>query len=122
MRGRRSTLAGMCGRFALDDTVNAYSWWRDRSRPDDDPNRWVLTATILTAPAVPELEHIHDRTPVILPEESWEYWIDPTIVGDQALVDEAVAAGRAAASELDAHRVAPFGTSDDGPELTAPID
>lgn len=37
------------------------------------------------------LADIRERNPVILPRELWEQWIDPTVVGDRGLVDEAVA-------------------------------
>jgi putative SOS response-associated peptidase YedK len=99
-----------------------YSWWRDHSKEEDDPERWVLTATILTSDAVQTLADIHDRNPVILPEELWQQWIDPSIVGDQALVDEAVRAGVAEAQTLQFDQVAPFKTSDDGPQLIQPVD
>jgi len=69
-----------------------YSWWRDRALADDDPNGWALTTTILTANSVHTLAHIHDRNPVPLPREWWDDWLDPTITGDQSLVDAAVAA------------------------------
>ncbi len=98
-----------------------YSWWRDHSKADDDPDRWVLTATILTSDAVQTLADIHDRNPVILPEQMWEHWIDPSIVGDQALVDEAVRAGVAEAETLRFDEVQPFKVGDDGPELIEPV-
>ncbi|WP_119697059.1 SOS response-associated peptidase [Microbacterium halotolerans] len=98
-----------------------YSWWRDQSKADDDPDRWVLTTTILTCPTIGHLADIHDRNPVTLPQEMWEHWLDPTIVGDQALVDEAVDAHAGEARGLTFHEVAPFKVGDDGPELTARV-
>ncbi len=105
---------------ALVGMAGLYSWWRDHSKDDDDPDRWVLTATILTSDAVHTLEDIHDRNPVILPEEMWLHWIDPSVVGDQTLVDEAVRAGVAEAEQLRIDQVRPFGARDDGPELIQP--
>lgn len=93
-----------------------YSWWRPKDSDDD----WTLTATILTCPTVEHLAHIHDRNPVILPESLWEHWIDPTVAGDQALVDEAVAAHQGEAGALDVYEVAPFKPADDGPQLIEP--
>lgn len=98
-----------------------YSWWPDRTKPDDDPDRWVLTATILTSDAVQTLADIHDRNPVILPEDLWLHWLDPSIVGDQALVDDAVRAGVAEASTLQFDEVAPFKTADEGAQLIRPV-
>lgn len=98
-----------------------YSWWPDRSKPDDDPDRWVLTATIITSDAVQTLAGIHDRNPVILPEHMWLQWLDPSLIGDEALVAEAVRAGVAEASSLEFDAVAPFGIRANGPELLEPI-
>lgn len=96
-----------------------YSWWADPAKPADDDSRWTLTATILTSDAVQTLADIHDRNPVILPGHMWRHWIDAAVTGDQALVDEAVAAGVAEASALVAHEVAPL--RGNGPELTEPV-
>ncbi|MEA5456799.1 SOS response-associated peptidase family protein [Sinomonas sp. JGH33] len=38
-----------------------------------------MTSTILTRPAADALGHIHDRTPVILPPEMWDEWLDPEL-------------------------------------------
>ncbi|MFM9920890.1 SOS response-associated peptidase [Lacisediminihabitans sp. H27-G8] len=79
-----------------------YSWWKDHTVSDDDPNEWTLTTTILTAGAVDEFLHIHDRNQVMLPEEWWDQWLDPTVAGTQELVDAAVAAALPVASSLPA--------------------
>lgn len=93
-----------------------YSWWRDASLAPNDPARWNLTATILTRPAVGPLAEIHDRTPVILPPDWWDQWLDPTTKGDQEFVDEAVSASDEAIAELELHEVAPL-TGEDRPEF-----
>ena len=33
---------------------------------------------IITTAASPDIAHIHDRMPVILPKEAWEFWLDDT--------------------------------------------
>ena len=95
-----------------------YSWWADPALARDDPERWHLTATILTSDAVHTLEHIHDRNPVPLPRELWDHWLDPTVVGDQALLDEAVRAAVTVASSLEFYEVGPV--VDEGPHLIEP--
>lgn len=97
-----------------------YSWWRDPAKADGDPSRWVLSATILTTAAEGALAGIHERVPVVLDMEFWEQWLDPTVVGDQSLVDAAVAASRPVAQELEFHQVAPLG--ENGPELIEPVE
>lgn len=99
-----------------------YAWWQDKSVDDDDPAKWTLTATMLTMPTVGHLSAIHDRNPVGLPEEMWETWMDPSITGDQDLVDEAVHASQDEMSALDYHRVMPFKASDDHPQMVEPVD
>ena len=82
-----------------------YSWWKDHSLPDDDPNVWTLTTTILTADAVHTLDYIHDRNPVPLPRDWWDDWLDPELEADQAFVDAAVAAAVPVAEALDIQQV-----------------
>jgi len=96
-----------------------YSWWKDPSAGDTDPTRWVLSATILTTDAQGPLREIHDRTPVPLPEEWWDQWLDPATEGDQMLVDAAVAASRVVIASLNFYQVAPV--TGNGPELIEPI-
>ncbi|WP_085486662.1 SOS response-associated peptidase [Agreia pratensis] len=96
-----------------------YSWWPDHSKNEDDDDFWTLTATILTSDAVDQLIGIHDRNPVPLPRDLWDWWLDPTIAGDQAMVDAAVKAALPVASELEAYEVGPV--RGDGPELIMPV-
>lgn len=96
-----------------------YSWWKNPALAEDDPERWVLTATILTMDAVPHLAPIHDRNPVMVPRDFWQTWLDPETVGDQTLVDAAIAASLPVAEALEFHRVAPV--VGDGPELMAAV-
>ena len=91
-----------------------YSWWR---AAETDP--WMLTATILTMPTVPELAAIHDRNPMPLPRDNWDAWLNPTTLGSQDLVDAAVAASVSVAAELSEYRVGPI--KGNGPELVVPI-
>lgn len=96
-----------------------YAWWKNPALAEDDPARWVLSATILTSDAQGPLARIHDRTPLALPEEWWDQWLDPHTTGDQALVDSAVAASRPVADTFRFHEVAPV--RGNGPELIEPV-
>jgi putative SOS response-associated peptidase YedK len=98
-----------------------YSWWKNHALADGDPNVWTLTTTILTSDAVDELLHIHDRNPVPLPPEWWERWLDPTVEGDQGLVDAAIQAALPIAGKLEAYEVAPLAFKAQGPALTRPL-
>lgn len=96
-----------------------FSWWRDRSKADDDESRWVLTATILTMDAPPRLAELHPRTPVVLPRDWWADWLDSSVEGDQGLVDAAVAASVPVADGLEFFEVGPV--KGDGPGLVEPV-
>jgi len=94
--------AGEDGMLAL---AGLYEWWRDPSKADNDPTRWLLSATTLTKHTAPELEHIHDRNPVLLNAETFDAWIDPHIEGDQELLDVVAAGSNQVAGEVLFHKV-----------------
>lgn len=63
-----------------------YSWWPDPERPKGDPQRWVLSTTIVTTRASGGLEKIHHREPVVLGDDATGAWLDPSITAsDEAL-------------------------------------
>lgn len=62
----------------------------------------------------------HDRTSVTLPEHWIEQRVDATVVGDQLLVDAAVAAATPIGEDLEFYEVAPL--KGDGPELIVPVE
>ncbi|WEJ60264.1 SOS response-associated peptidase [Devosia sp. FJ2-5-3] len=65
-------------------------------------NLGVTSCTIITAPAVPEIEHIHTRMPVILEEHAYERWLSGEDQGSQA---KALLLGAQIDSQLEFHRV-----------------
>lgn len=56
-----------------------YEFWRDPARADDDPDRWLVSATVVTTAASPDLERVHDRMPLVLPRDAWDAWLDPAV-------------------------------------------
>lgn len=97
-----------------------YTWWPDKSLPEDHEDYWTLTATILTRAAVGAVSQLHDRTPVTLPPSFWDEWLDSGQDGDQNLVDAAVAAATPVAEALEFYQVGQL--KGDGPELVEPVD
>jgi len=73
---------------APDDGVLAlaalYEFWKDPTVPEDDPARWLVTATILTRASEGALTEIHDRQPVILPPGTWDAWLAPGTAAGEA--------------------------------------
>lgn len=100
-----------------------YEWWRDPSKADDDPARWVLSATILTRDSAGAIEDIHDRMPVFLAPEYLEEWLDPRVTGDQDLLDAVAAGGSEVAENLEFHEVdrAVGNVRNNSPELIEPV-
>jgi putative SOS response-associated peptidase YedK len=97
-----------------------YEFWRDRSRPDDDPLAWRTTFTILTTSAEPGLDRIHDRMPLVLPRERWDAWLDPARTEPDAVREllAGVPAGRFAAHPVSR---AVGNVRNDGPHLLEPV-
>jgi len=94
-----------------------YEFWRDRTKADDDPDRWLVTATVLTRAATPELAFVHDRQPVMLPPSAWDAWLDPALdaAGARELLD-------VEPPHLEPTPVRPLvnAVANDGPELLVP--
>jgi putative SOS response-associated peptidase YedK len=89
-------------RFALPDEPKGLfafaGLWNVTKTPNEE---WMVSYTIVTQPASPHIAAIHDRMPLILPRTLYDEWLDPTRVGDQELLDEAVAASRPLGERLD---------------------
>ncbi|MFM6974599.1 MAG: SOS response-associated peptidase [Agromyces sp.] len=96
-----------------------YAWWKDPSKAESDASRWVLSASILTAPATGNLAEVHDRVPVFVSPDWWDTWLDPTEEGSAELVEATVQASLEVQQELRWHAVAPL--HGDGPQLIAPL-
>ena len=97
-----------------------YSWWPDPALPAGDSSRWHLTTTILTRAAVGDIAQVHDRTPVTLPREVIDTWIDPHVLGDARLVEDMVDAATDVAQTLMFHQVA-SPIRGDSPATIAPV-
>ncbi len=49
--------------------------WRDKNAPKDAPV--IRSCTVITTPAGPDMEGIHDRMPVLLDPSTFDPWLDP---------------------------------------------
>lgn len=56
--------------------------------------------------AVPELKHIHDRMPLVLPSAMFDRWLDPETEGSRELIDEALAASQELLPDVRAEKIA----------------
>ncbi|MDR1428562.1 MAG: SOS response-associated peptidase [Bifidobacteriaceae bacterium] len=60
-----------------------YEWWRPASAagtPEgEDGQDWLCSVAIITRAANDTLGHIHDRMPVVVPQDLVDAWLDPTL-------------------------------------------
>jgi len=97
-----------------------YEIWRDPTRDDDDPQRFLWTATVLTTTAEDAVGHIHDRMPLLVERDRWAAWLDPTKKDKDDLISLLVPA---APGLLEAYPVSTAVNSvrNNGPELIEPL-
>ena len=88
--------------------------WRPRNSTDPTPLR---SCTIITIPASPELEKIHDRMPAILCAEAESLWLDADDSSSSKALEALLASSLG--ERLRAHPVSPRVNSsrNEGPEL-----
>jgi putative SOS response-associated peptidase YedK len=55
------------------------SYWPDPANDSDDPDRWLWSAAIITHHATWLAGVMNDRTPVILPADRIDAWLDPNL-------------------------------------------
>ncbi len=98
-----------------------YEIWRDPTRAEDDPARFLWTCTVITTEAEDALGRIHDRMPMMVERERWADWLDPT--RSPSTDDLADLLSPAAPGRLEAHPVAALVSNvrNNGPELVAPL-
>lgn len=62
-----------------------YEFWRDRARPADDPDSWLVTCTVVTTEAEPLLAPIHERMPLFIDPADYDDWLDPAATDPDGL-------------------------------------
>lgn len=92
--------------------------WKPRDDADAD---WLRSATIITGEPNELVGRIHDRMPVILPEDVWDTWLDPANTDVDALTKLLVPYP---AELMEAYPVDTLVNSvqNDGPELIEPLE
>ena len=114
-----------------------YEWWRDQTLPEDDPGRWLLSMSILTADTptaetartrrsasvFDELTSLHDRVPLPMSPETMEAWLNPREKDAEGLVDLVRSKAHDAAADwmLDAVGAAVGNVRNNSPELIEPV-
>jgi putative SOS response-associated peptidase YedK len=98
-----------------------YEIWRDPTRDEDDPARFLWTCTVLTTTAVDEVGRIHDRMPLLVEPDRWQSWLDPRLSDVEELKRLLVPA---APGRLEAYPVSTEvnNVRNNGPRLVEPVD
>ncbi|KIA73434.1 hypothetical protein ANMWB30_23610 [Arthrobacter sp. MWB30] len=98
-----------------------YEFWPDPELREDDPERWLLSCTVLTTTTQDALGHVHDRSPVIIPRDRYAEWLDPDLTDKadvQTLLDslpEPTLVPRVVSTRVNSVR-------NNGPELVEPAE
>lgn len=89
-----------------------YEFWRNPAASETDPDRWLVSTTVVTRPASSRMAPIHDRMPLVLPRSAWDRWLDPAVRDASCLlgVDNAPLTARPVGDAVGSVR-------NDGPEL-----
>ncbi len=109
-----------------------YEWWQDPAKAEGDPERWLLSTSILTTDAPPdgyaggtlaELTALHDRVPLPMDRNTMAAWLDPRDDDAAALVDlvRAGAHGVAETWTIDAVGTAVGNVKNNAAELITPV-
>jgi putative SOS response-associated peptidase YedK len=99
-----------------------YELWRDGSVPSDHEDAWLWTASIITTEATDEIGEIHDRTPMVIPPQSWGDWLDPAN-NDKELLLATMLPAPSGPGGLVSHPVSTAVNSvrNNGPDLIEPL-
>ena len=93
-----------------------WSGWRDPAA-----DRVVRTFTIVTSGPNEQMSTLHDRMPVIVPEDAWSLWLDPELE-DYGELQGLLAPSDDVALRIQAVRPLVNNVRNDGPELLEPVD
>lgn len=96
-----------------------YEIWRDPTKGEEDPDRFLWSCTVITTEAEDAVGHIHDRMPLMVERERWGTWLDPAAAPDH-LLDLLVPAAPGA---LEAYPVSTLVSNvrNNGPQLVEPL-
>jgi putative SOS response-associated peptidase YedK len=100
-----------------------YELWRNGQVPEDHEDAWYWSASIITTQATDDIGRIHDRTPMVIPDEGWADWLDPANKERELLLASMLPATSSPAGGLASYRVATTVNSvrNNGPSLIEPI-
>ena len=97
-----------------------YEWWPDPAKTEDDPDRWLWSAVIITTEATGPAGEVHERTPLMIPADRLDAWLDPARQ-EPGHVAELLQGIEAPALEIRPVSRAVNRVGTDGPQLIEPL-
>lgn len=97
-----------------------YEIWRDPTKDREDDTAWLRTCSVITTEATDAVGHLHDRMPMVVPQTSWDDWLDPSLTDPQAALD-LLQVTEPAALEAYAVSTAVNSVRNNDPSLLAPL-
>lgn len=97
-----------------------FEFWRDPSKADDAPDRWLWSTTIITCAATGPAGEVHDRTPLAIPDERIDAWLDPALQ-DPAKIAKVLAGVQPPLLGVQAVSTRVNKVGNDDPDLIAPL-
>ena len=99
-----------------------YELWRNGALPEDHPDAWYWSASIITTQATDDIGRIHDRTPMVIAPHDWTDWLDPASSEKEHLLATMLPA-TSGPGGLTSYRVKPTVNSvrNNGPDLIDPL-
>ncbi|MCU1524841.1 MAG: response-associated peptidase [Microbacteriaceae bacterium] len=102
--------------------------WPDRSKADDDPEKWKLSMSIITMDSHAVPGEVHDRMPGMLTPDSYDDWLGDHL-GTSELLDLLKQTTTQVADQIDYYPVSRSvnkvqitkGVPNNGPELVDPV-
>ncbi len=112
-------------RPAAGDTLSfagLYELWPDPTKDEDDDaaDRWLWTAAIITCAATGPAGEVHDRTPLVIPDDRVDAWLSPGLQHPKE-ISEVIAGIRPPLLGVRAVATTVNRVGNDGPELIAPL-
>ncbi|WP_275690917.1 SOS response-associated peptidase family protein [Arthrobacter sp. 147(2020)] len=71
-------LSATAGRGRTIGRSDPYEFWPNPELPEEHPDKWLVTATVIATSATDALGHIQERSPLIILKVLQAHWLDPS--------------------------------------------
>jgi putative SOS response-associated peptidase YedK len=107
--------------FLHGDGTLGFAGLYEIRRDPNDADTWLWTYTIVTTSTRDELGHVHDRSPVVVPNDLRDAWLDPGLT-DLGTVRDLLSSIPSPVLETYEVSTAVNSVQNNGPELVEPVE